>query len=117
MIDSLFRFPSDTVFHRASQLMGTANSDGTPILATFAFAQAIIGEHMVPTGAIIDTPLGPVPELDGDGKYWVLFRALEEVPVPNVLSAYVAWRSTLTEPDGTPIPRPTTPEYPQQVWL
>jgi len=117
MQDTLFKFPSETASLHGMKLMGAVNSDDEPILATFAFAQAIIGEHMVPTGAIIDTPQGPVPEMDGDGKHWVLFRALEDVPVPNVLNAYVAWRSTLTDANGVPIPRPTTPDVPQQVWL
>ena len=118
IIDTLFKFPSETASLHAGRLMGTLNTEtDEPILATFAFAQVIIGEHFVPTGAIIDTPMGPVPEVDGDGKHWILFRALEEVPVPNALSAYVAWRSTLTYPDGNPVPRPAGQDFPQTVWL
>lgn len=118
MRDTLFKFPSETAAHRAGLLMGFTNREtGEQILATFAFAMAIIGEHFVPTGAIIDTPMGPVPEMDGDGKHWVLFRALEDIPVPNVLSAYAVWSSNLFDANGDPIPRPTTQDYPQNVWL
>jgi hypothetical protein len=114
--DILFRFPSVEAATRVGRLMRTVREDDTPILASFAFAQLVIGEHMIPTGVMIPGPFGDIPEMDGDGKHWILLRTLQDIPIPTSVAAYAVWHSSL-ESGGVPVPRPSSVDYPQHAWI
>jgi len=123
MTDYLLRFDSKLDFDALAEAQGLAVVDPatgevSPTLATFTYAQVIIGEHFVPTGGTVTGPDGlPVPELAGDGFHWVLFRELEPVPAITALAPYAQWASSFVDGAGDPVPRPADPSFPQTTWL
>ena len=105
MIDYLLRFPD----RNAALAFGEANGfttidpetgEPTTALATHTFALAVIGDFH-------DESTTP-PTLTG---YWVLFRDLIGIPVPQDAAQYIFWVSD----SGTP--RPSGPDVPGHEWL
>ena len=107
MIDYILKFQSK----EAAEQFGIANGfaatdkDGEiqPAPASHTQALHVIGEHFV--GGDEDTPA------IGDGKYWVLFRDLIGIPIPEGGEAFIYWTSASGEP------RPTDdPATPNAFW-
>ena len=69
-------------------------------LATHDYAIDIIGEHFIATGEMKDLgePFGEVPEMEGDGKHWILFRDINgNMPIPPEVEPFIVWASNRTE--------------------
>ena len=120
-MDLLCRFPDKATAESLGLPLGFATQDPetgviTPILATHEFALAVIGEHLLPTGALLDTPFGQRPEMAGDGFYWVLFRPLIPFGIHPLIAPHVVWNSDDKDELGKPVPRPAGAEYPQNRW-
>jgi hypothetical protein len=79
MIDYILKFPSKQVAEQFGITNGFAavdeNGEVQSNLASHAHALCIIGEH------------------NGDGQYWVLFRDLVGIPVPEGGKQFVHWSS------------------------
>ena len=105
MIDYLLRFESKAVAQQFGIASGYAvDNDGVieTILATHEYALHEIGEH---NGA----------------DYWILFRDLVGLPVPEGADQFIFWSSTwtVTDEDGKeiPVPRPEDqPDVPSIFW-
>jgi len=105
MTDYLLKFPSKAI----AEQFGIANGFAVEVdgvvettLATHEYALHIIGEH---NGA----------------DYWILFRDLVGIPVPEAADQFIYWASTwtVTDEDGTeiPVPRPEdNPDAPSVFW-
>ena len=94
MIDYLLKFPSKAIAEQFGIASGYAvDTDGVieTTLATHQYALHEIGEH--------------------NGKdYWVLFRDLVGLPVPEGADQFIFWSSTSAEP------RPISEEIPSVFW-
>jgi hypothetical protein len=93
MIDYLLVFPSKQVAEQFGIANGFASKvDGEVVssLASHEHAIAIIGEH------------------EGDGQYWVLFRDLVGIPIPEGAEQFINWSSD----SGELLPSTS----PQQTW-
>ena len=105
MIDYLLKFPSKVVAQQFGIASGYAvDNEGVieTTLATHQYALHEIGEH---NGA----------------DYWVLFRDLVGLPVPEGADQFIFWSSawTVTDEDGSemPVPRPEDqPDVPSVFW-
>ena len=105
MIDYLLKFPSKVVAQQFGIASGYAvDNEGVieTTLATHQYALHEIGEH---NGA----------------DYWVLFRDLVGLPVPEGADQFIFWSSTwtVTDEDGNeiPVPRPEDqPDVPNIFW-
>ena len=105
MIDYLLKFPSKAVAEQFGIASGYAvDNEGVieTTLATHQYALHEIGEH---NGA----------------DYWVLFRDLVGLPVPEGADQFIFWSSTwtVTDEDGNdiPVPRPEDqPDVPSIFW-
>ena len=106
----------------------TVGKDGKvhTTLATNQYGLCIIGEHYIQTPGVDENgdPYPPTP----DGNYWVLFRDLAGLDIPDAGFQYIVWASWETEeiPDPedpsktivVPVPRPTDdPLIPNTWWL
>lgn len=106
----------------------TVGKDGKvhTTLATHQYGLCVIGEWMIPTPGEDENgdPYPPTP----DGNYWVIFRDLVGLEVPDAGLQYIVWASWQTEeiPDPedpsktivVPVPRPTDdPLIPNTWWL
>lgn len=103
MIDYLLKFPSKAIAEQFGIASGYAvDNEGVieTTLATHMYALHEIGEHFV--GGDEETPA------TGDGHYWVLFRDLVGLPVPEGAEPFINWISDSGEP------RPET--SPQLDW-
>jgi hypothetical protein len=98
MIDYLLKFPSKAVAEQFGIANGFAKLDPESglvfsSLASHTHALHQIGEH------------------NGDGKYWVLFRDLVGIPVPEGGEQFIFWSSTRE------MPRPQDdPSVPNIFW-
>ena len=106
MIDYLLKFPSKAVAEQLGVASGFASVDDNGVITTtFAsheYALHEIGEH--------------------NGKdFWILFRDLVGLPVPEGADQFIYWASTwtVTDEDGAeiPVPRPEdNPDAPNVFW-
>lgn len=96
MIDYLLKFPSK----QEAEQFGVANGfasvaeDGTikSNVASHEHALCVIGEH------------------NGDGQWWVLFRDIIGIPVPDEANQFIHWDSS------SGFPRPDDELTPQTFW-
>lgn len=104
MTDYLLVFPSKTVAEQFGIANGFAvpdeNGEVQSSLASHTHALCVIGEHF--TGGDEETPAV------GDGQWWVLFRDLVGIPIPEGGEQFIYWSSASGDP------RPET--GPQHQW-
>jgi hypothetical protein len=92
MIDYILKFPSKEVAEQFGIANGFAAPDEDGViqssLASHEHALCIIGEH------------------NGDGQWWVLFRDLVGIPIPDGGEQFIFWASTSGEqrPAGESVP-------------
>ena len=107
MTDYLLRFTSKQVAEQFGIANGFAavdeNGDVQSSLASHTHALCVIGEH------------------NGDGQYWVLFRDLVGIPIPEGGDQFIFWASDWTVEDDAgseiAIPRPEfNPDVPSVWW-
>ena len=108
MIDYILKFPNKETAEQFGVANGFAsiNKDGEVVsnIASLKHALYVHGEYY------------PEPEIGseelptGDGKWWVLFRDLTGIPVPNDGYQYIYWSSE----SGSP--RPTGEGVPNAWW-
>lgn len=106
MTDYILRFPSKEIAEAFGLAHGFAYTDETGIvvssLASHEHALHEVGEH------------------NGDGQYWVLFRDLVDIPIPDGGEAFIYWSSAqrVIDENGEekPIPRPSKDHDVPNVW-
>jgi len=108
MIDYLLKFPSKEVAEQFGIANGFAQFDEVSglvfsFLASHTHALCEIGEH------------------NGDGNFWVLFRDLVGIPVPEGGEQFIYWASDFVVQDDAgndvPVPRPIDdPNVPNIFW-
>lgn len=106
MRDYLLRFPSKQVAEQFGIANGFASADESgevqSSLASHTHALCVIGEH------------------EGDGQYWVMFRDLIAIPIPEGGEEFIYWTSdfTVDDEDGNPVsvPRPISDDVPSTWW-
>jgi len=108
MIDYLLKFPSKAIAEQFGIANGFAQLDeesGVVVssLASHTHALREIGEH------------------NGDGNYWVLFRDLVGIPIPEGGEQFIFWASNMTITDDAgsviEVPRPEfNPDVPNTFW-
>ena len=120
MIDYLLKFPSK----EAAEQFGIANGFAAPdedgviqsSLASHEHALCIIGEHFIPQPDINDEPQPAI----GDGQYWVLFRDLVGIPVPEGAEQFIYLASPFIlddkEDNFVPAPRLISEDVPSVFW-
>jgi hypothetical protein len=117
IVDYLLVFASKAVAEQFGIANGFAsadeNGDVQSNLASHTHALCIIGEHFV--GGDEDTPA------TGDGQYWVLFRDLIGIPLPEGAEQFIYWASnqSIIDDAGDEIffPRPEfNPDVPSVFW-
>ena len=98
MIDYLLKFPSKDIAIQFGAMAGLASQDengewrASP--ATHSHSLLEIGEHYKLTGNIITDEDGlEYVEKIGDGNYWVLYRDLTGIPVPDGAEQFIFWSS------------------------
>ena len=96
MIDYILKFPSKEVAEQFGIANGFAAPDEDGViqssLASHEHALCVIGEH------------------NGDGQWWVLFRDLVGIPIPEGGEQFIAWASTSGEQ------RPSDESVPNIFW-
>ena len=104
MTDYLLKFPSKAIAEQFSIASGYAvDNEGVveTTLATHEYALHEIGEH---NGA----------------DFWVLFRDLVGIPIPEGADQFIFWASdfTVDDEEGNPllVPRPISEEVPSIFW-
>jgi hypothetical protein len=105
MIDYLLKFPDRTTAVQFGLANGfaTIDEDGNEqiTLASHEYALHVIGEHQ-------------------DSDWWVLFRDLVGIPIPEGGDLYIYWSSdwTVLDEDGSeiPVPKPTDESVPNIWW-
>jgi hypothetical protein len=94
--DYLLKFPDRATAVQFGLANGFAviDEDGNEqiTLASHEYALCIIGEH------------------NGDGQWWVLFRDLVGIPIPEGGEQFIVWSSTSSDP------RPTDESVPNIFW-
>jgi hypothetical protein len=106
MIDYLLKFPDHTTAVQFGLANGFATIDDEGneqiTLASHEYALCIIGEH------------------NGDGQWWVLFRDLVGIPIPEGGEQFIYWASDFTVDDEggnpVPVPRPISEDVPNIWW-
>ena len=106
-MDYLLKFPSKEVAEQFGLANGFASIDEDGViqssLASHTHALHIIGEHF--TGGDEETPAV------GDGQFWVLFRDLVGIPIPEGGEQFIFWTSS------SDLPRPIDdPAIPTIFW-
>ena len=78
------------------------NGEVQSSLASHTHALCVIGEH------------------NGDGQYWVLFRDLVGIPIPEGGEQFIFWASDFEvddeEGNPVPVPRPISEDVPSLFW-
>jgi hypothetical protein len=105
MIDYLLKFPDRTTAVQFGLANGfaTIDEDGEAqiALASHTHALCIIGEH-------------------NGSDWWVLFRDLVGIPIPEGGEQFIYWASdfTVDDEDGNPVPvpRPISDDVPNVFW-
>ena len=104
MIDYLLKFPSKAIAEQFGIASGYAvDNEGVveTTLATHEYALHEIGEH-------------------NGTDFWVLFRDLVGIPIPEGADQFIFWASDFTvddeEGNPLPVPRPTSEEVPNIFW-
>jgi len=104
MIDYLLKFPSKAVAEQFGIASGYAvDNEGVveTTLATHEYALHEIGEH-------------------NGTDFWVLFRDLVGIPIPEGADQFIFWASdfTVDDEEGNPllVPRPISEEVPSIFW-
>lgn len=96
MTDYILRFPSQEVAQQFGLANGFAyvdeNGEVQSSLASHEHALHIVGEH------------------NGDGQWWVIFRDLVGIPIPEGAEQFIIWASTSGEE------RPTDESVPSIWW-
>jgi hypothetical protein len=110
MIDYILKFPSKEVATQFGLANGFAsvNENGEPqsSLASHEHALCVIGEHLIPQPDIDGEPQPAI----GDGQYWVLFRDLVGIPIPEGGEQFIYWSST------SDVSRPISDDVPNIWW-
>ena len=110
MTDYILRFPSVDFAQQFGIANGFAaideNGDVQSSLASHTHALCVIGEHFVEQPDID----GEQQPLIGDGQYWILFRDLVGIPVPDGGEHFIIWSSASGED------RPTDGSVPMTWW-
>jgi hypothetical protein len=110
MTDYILRFPSIDVAQQFGIANGFAaiddNGEVQSSLASHTHALCVIGEHFVEQPDIDGKPQHPV----GDGQYWILFRDLVGIPVPDGGEHFIVWSSASGKE------RPTDGSVPMTWW-
>ena len=104
MIDYILKFPSKSVAEQFGIANGFAVEVDGAIQTTFAsheYALHEIGEH-------------------NGTDFWVLFRDLVGIPIPEGGEQFIYWASDFTvddeEGNPLPVPRPISEEVPSIFW-
>jgi hypothetical protein len=105
MIDYLLKFPDRTTAVQFGLANGFAviDEDGNEqiTLASHEYALCIVGEH-------------------NGSDWWVLFRDLVGIPIPEGGEQFIYWASdfTVDDEDGNPVPvpRPISDDVPNIWW-
>jgi len=104
MTDYILRFPSKAIAEQFGIASGYAvDNEGVieTTLATHEYALHEIGEH-------------------NGTDFWVLFRELVGLPVPEGADQFIYWASDFTvddeEGNPLPVPRPISEEVPSIFW-
>lgn len=104
MIDYILKFPSKLAAEQFGIASGFAstNEDGEVVsnIASHEHAMCVVGDY--------------------NGAWWVLFRDLIGIPIPEGGDLYIYWSSdwTVLDEDGSeiPVPRPTDESVPNIWW-
>ena len=104
MTDYILKFPSKLAAEQFGIASGfaSANEDGEVVsnLASHEHAMCVVGDY--------------------NGAWWVLFRDLSGIPIPEGGGLYIYWSSdwTVLDEDGSeiPVPRPTDESVPNIWW-
>jgi len=104
MTDYLLKFPSKAIAEQFSIASGYAvDNEGVveTTLATHEYALHEIGEH-------------------NGTDFWVLFRDLVGIPIPEGADQFIFWASDFTvddeEGNPLPVPRPISDDVPNIFW-
>lgn len=97
MIDYILKFPSK----EAAQQFGLANG----------FAVQDENGDIISRLASHEHALYEIGEYNEDGNYWVLFRDLVGIPIPEGGEAFIVWSS-----NQTAVPRPIDDPNIPNVW-
>jgi hypothetical protein len=104
MRDYILKFPSKAVAEQFGIASGYAVDNGGVVettLATHMYALHEIGEH-------------------NGTDYWLLFRDLIGIPIPEGADQFIYWASDFTVDDAegnpVPVPRPISEEVPNIFW-
>jgi hypothetical protein len=104
MIDYILKFPSKAIAEQFGIASGYAvDNEGVveTTLASHEYALHIIGEH-------------------NGSDWWVLFRDLVGIPIPEGGEQFIYWASdfTVDDEDGNPVPvpRPISDDVPNIWW-
>jgi hypothetical protein len=110
MRDYILKFPSKEIAVQFGMANGFTSTDenGEPqsSLASHEHALCIIGEHIISQPDINDEPQPAI----GDGQWWVLFRDLVGIPIPEGGEQFIYWAST------SDVPRPISDDVPNIWW-
>jgi hypothetical protein len=120
MIDYILKFPSKEVAEQFGIANGFAAPDEDGViqstLASHTHAMCVVGEHSIPQPDIDGEPQPAI----GDGQWWVLFRDLVGIPIPEGGDLYIYWSSDWTVEDEAgndiKIPRPESEDVPNVFW-
>jgi hypothetical protein len=105
MIDYILKFPSKAIAEQFGVASGFSvpdeNGEVCSSLASHTHAMCVIGEH---NGA----------------DWWVLFRDLVGIPIPEGGEQFIYWASDFTvddeEGNPVPVPRPISDDVPNIWW-